>query len=226
MVATRRAEDCDDGDRNVHPGAVALCNGIDNNCNGYADENAACEKQDSDKDGEPDTTDCNDNNDTIGHGEDEICNGVDDNCDGHVDEDSVCGTGGSAGNGGTRGTGGTGGTNGNGEITTCEVTFTWDSLQSDNVSWEPNSSALLKVRGTYTKADGSPWRRLGRVRLDLHHAEGQHGRLVLSVQAREATHSLHYPARRQVLRLRPVLVQWEREERGIARGVGGKTLAL
>ena len=44
----RRSTDCDDGDRNVHPGAPERCNGADDNCNGEVDEgdpesNAACD---------------------------------------------------------------------------------------------------------------------------------------------------------------------------------------
>ena len=34
------AQDCDDHDAKVHPGAIELCDGKDNNCNGQVDENA------------------------------------------------------------------------------------------------------------------------------------------------------------------------------------------
>lgn len=35
------ARDCDDHNAKVHPGAIELCDGIDNNCNGTVDENVS-----------------------------------------------------------------------------------------------------------------------------------------------------------------------------------------
>ncbi|MCP4447288.1 MAG: hypothetical protein GY811_18355 [Myxococcales bacterium] len=32
------AEDCDDGDSTVHPGAAEVCDGRDNNCSGEIDD--------------------------------------------------------------------------------------------------------------------------------------------------------------------------------------------
>jgi len=63
--------DCDDRDRDVFPGAVETCNGLDDNCNGVVDETFP----DTDGDG---TADCRDSED---------CDGLDNDGDGLIDED-------------------------------------------------------------------------------------------------------------------------------------------
>ncbi len=97
--------DCDDTKFGVHPGAVEICDGVDNNCNGQTDENLATVLYfpDADKDGYGTGSgvqlcgpiggntatvggDCNDGNAAIYPGAAEICDGVDNNCNGQTDE--------------------------------------------------------------------------------------------------------------------------------------------
>ena len=99
--------DCNDADKNIHPGATELCNGKDDNCDGTADNNAGTwyyADQDKDTYGNPLTgfqscsaiptyvtnnLDCNDNNANIKPGAIEICDGVDNDCSGQTD-DGLC----------------------------------------------------------------------------------------------------------------------------------------
>jgi hypothetical protein len=95
--------DCDDANDDVHPDALEDCNGLDDNCNGVADEGFG----DSDGDGTADCTDSEecDGLDNDGDGEvdegypdedmdgiadclgREICDGIDNDGDGEIDED-------------------------------------------------------------------------------------------------------------------------------------------
>lgn len=108
--------DCDDSNPSVHPGADEICDGMDNNCDGFVDSGrdlvgGLTYFVDLDADGygrnyrPPDDTmpfskttctqpdgyvlvpgDCDDNVAEVKPGADEICDGVDNNCDGVVDE--------------------------------------------------------------------------------------------------------------------------------------------
>ncbi|OEU81267.1 MAG: hypothetical protein BA865_06000 [Desulfobacterales bacterium S5133MH4] len=87
-------EDCDDSDETVYPGALELCDGIDNQCPGdagYGDIDEGCTTcTDADSDGYyvesgcGTEEDCDDTDARIHPGATETCgDGVDQNCDGH-----------------------------------------------------------------------------------------------------------------------------------------------
>ncbi len=81
--------DCDDGEALSFPGGVEVEDGVDNDCNGGADEGFPG----ADLDGDGATVgegDCNDTDTTISPLRSEICNGHDDNCDG-VGDPEECG---------------------------------------------------------------------------------------------------------------------------------------
>ncbi len=100
--------DCEDNVSTTYPGAVELCDGLDNNCEGTIDEGLGKVSYyydgDADGYGDPDTTiaacytppdhvssagDCDDSNDDINPGADEVCDGVDNDCDGVIDSDTA-----------------------------------------------------------------------------------------------------------------------------------------
>lgn len=100
-------EDCDDTSQATNPGAVEICDGADNNCDGVVDEGVqTIFYADSDLDGfgvEDETieacspeegfvsngNDCDDSNPEIFPGASEVCDEVDNNCDGVVDGDEA-----------------------------------------------------------------------------------------------------------------------------------------
>ena len=101
---TTDAHDCDDLDSNISPLSMELCDEVDNNCNGFVDENVGSTfylDLDSDGFGSVLTTveacvapvgyidngeDCNDNNASISPVQAEICDEIDNNCNGVTDE--------------------------------------------------------------------------------------------------------------------------------------------
>jgi hypothetical protein len=97
--------DCDDANPLINPNATEVCDGIDNDCDGVADDGLvfAMYFVDADGDGfgdeatgvescsQPQNTittggDCDDTNDQIYPGATEVCDGVDNDCDGSFDE--------------------------------------------------------------------------------------------------------------------------------------------
>ncbi|MBM3447754.1 MAG: T9SS type A sorting domain-containing protein [Bacteroidetes bacterium] len=100
---TTSATDCNNANANVYPGAIEICNGIDDDCDSNIDEGVLMTYYlDSDGDGFGGTTsttgcsapngyvssstDCNDTNSAVNPGATEVCNSIDDDCDGTTDE--------------------------------------------------------------------------------------------------------------------------------------------
>jgi len=104
--------DCDDGDAAINPGAVEVCNGLDDDCDGDTDDDdsslddatATTWYDDDDGDGYgdagdatvaceapsstvSDNTDCDDGAASVNPGAVEVCNGTDDDCDGDIDDE-------------------------------------------------------------------------------------------------------------------------------------------
>ena len=99
--------DCNDDDSQINSGVVEICNGIDDDCDGQADEGFSPVIYYQDLDGDNYGSivsivacsqpsgyvltpgDCDDNNFHVWPNSSETCNGVDDNCNGQVDEGVV-----------------------------------------------------------------------------------------------------------------------------------------
>jgi len=102
--------DCDDGDATINPAATETCDGVDQDCDGTADDgvstgsNVFYEDADADSYGNPDSsttactapsgyvdddTDCDDLDPDVSPGDPELDNEIDDDCDGAIDEDFI-----------------------------------------------------------------------------------------------------------------------------------------
>ncbi len=87
-------DDCDDLDPDVNPGQQEVCDGEDNNCDGFVDDVLL----DADSDGYYDRacqmgTDCDDDDPSVHPDAEELCNGRDDDCNGAVDDRDLDGDG-------------------------------------------------------------------------------------------------------------------------------------
>ncbi|MCP4805196.1 MAG: C-type lectin domain-containing protein [Proteobacteria bacterium] len=106
------ADDCDDAEAAVNPGATEVCNDVDDDCDGAVDDqddsidpssqSSWYDDADGDGYGDPDADsiactapsgtvgdsgDCDDTDADVNPAGTEVCNGLDDDCDGDVDDD-------------------------------------------------------------------------------------------------------------------------------------------
>jgi hypothetical protein len=78
--------DCDDDDPDFHEGSPEVCNGLDDDCNGYV----PADELDYDGDGIAQCDgDCNDLDPTVAPSLPELCDGIDNNCDDSTEDEQV-----------------------------------------------------------------------------------------------------------------------------------------
>src|SRR6478609_8448317 len=87
--------DCSDDDNKVNPNATEICDGKDNDCNGWPDAKVSGVNnfEDDDRDGVADADcggdDCDDTDPRTAGGAEEVCDHIDNDCNGEVDERTV-----------------------------------------------------------------------------------------------------------------------------------------
>jgi hypothetical protein len=85
----RGCDECDDSNRFVFPGAVQLCDGINNDCDDTSWPTPPADEVDADGDGfRICSGECNDADASIHPMAPELCNGIDDDCNGLTDDDA------------------------------------------------------------------------------------------------------------------------------------------
>jgi len=76
--------DCNDEDPTIYGGADELCDGLDNDCDGFLSD--TLDENDDDQDESPNCADCAPDDSSIHPGAEEVCDEIDNNCNGEIDE--------------------------------------------------------------------------------------------------------------------------------------------
>jgi MYXO-CTERM domain-containing protein len=84
------SDDCNDGDDTIHPGAIEVCDFVDNDCDGDVDEGFGWDDDgDLYTDADCGGDDCDDERAESHPGAPELCDGFDNDCDGAAPDDEL-----------------------------------------------------------------------------------------------------------------------------------------